>query len=142
MPEDRVTREVFWNISIVGELAFYALGLLALGLFGYGVLRHLKAALGADRTGLLGRRRGFNLWGSDACAGHGTSSDHVITRNHTNPGGLVAKPGGRERHLDRARLPDRKAGSAAIGQRELSRILANQGDGLDRQDSPAGVTQP
>ena len=52
MPEDRVTREVFWNISIVGELAFYALALLALGLFGYGVLRHLKKMLKGKPTAL------------------------------------------------------------------------------------------
>ena len=45
MPNDRVTREVFWNVSLVGELAFYALALLALGLLGYGVFRHLKKVL-------------------------------------------------------------------------------------------------
>ena len=45
MPDDRVTREVFWNISLIGEVAFYALVVLSLALFGYGVSRHLKKVL-------------------------------------------------------------------------------------------------
>ncbi len=52
MPDDRVTREVFWNISFPGELAFYALALLSLGLFGYGFSRHLKKVLKGKPTSL------------------------------------------------------------------------------------------
>jgi hypothetical protein len=52
MPDDRVTREVFWNISLPGELAFYVLALVSLGLFGYGVSRQLKKVLRGKPTAL------------------------------------------------------------------------------------------
>src|SRR6185295_17252738 len=52
MPDDRVTREVFWNIPLIGEVAFYALALLAIGLFGYGVFWHLKKLLRGKPTKL------------------------------------------------------------------------------------------
>jgi len=52
MPDDRVAREVFWNISLAGELAFYALALLALGLFGCGISRYLKKVLRGKPTTL------------------------------------------------------------------------------------------
>ena len=54
MPDDRVTREVFWNISLSGELAFYALAFLSLGLFGYGVSRHFEeSAQGQAHTAVM-----------------------------------------------------------------------------------------
>ncbi len=52
MPDDRVTREVFWNISLIGEVAFYALVVLSLALFGYGAFRHLKKVLRGKPTAL------------------------------------------------------------------------------------------
>jgi Fe-S oxidoreductase/nitrate reductase gamma subunit len=52
MPDDRVTREVFWNISLIGEVAFYALVVLSLALFGYGVSRQLKKVLRGRPTAL------------------------------------------------------------------------------------------
>jgi Fe-S oxidoreductase len=50
MPADQVTREVFWNISYPGELIFYALGILTLVIFGYGVSRQLKKLLRGKKT--------------------------------------------------------------------------------------------
>ena len=50
MPADQVTREVFWNISYPGELIFYALGILTLAIFGYGVSRNLKKVLRGKKT--------------------------------------------------------------------------------------------
>ena len=37
-----VTRELFWNISSTGELVFYAMALLAIAVFVYGVSRQVK----------------------------------------------------------------------------------------------------
>jgi len=50
MPADQVTREVFWNIPYPGELIFYALGILTLAIFGYGVSRNLKKVLRGKKT--------------------------------------------------------------------------------------------
>jgi Fe-S oxidoreductase len=50
MTIDPVTREIFWNVSAVGELVFYVLGALSLGCFGYGIYRHLRRILGGKRT--------------------------------------------------------------------------------------------
>ena len=52
MPADPASRQVFWNISFAGELVFYALGVLSLGLLGYGVYRHIKKILAGKTTAL------------------------------------------------------------------------------------------
>jgi Fe-S oxidoreductase len=50
MPVDLTTRQIFWNISFAGELVFYALGILSLGVLGYGVYRHVKKLLAGKTT--------------------------------------------------------------------------------------------
>jgi Fe-S oxidoreductase len=39
------TREVFWNISPLGELAFYLLSLIAIAIFAYGIYCHVRRIL-------------------------------------------------------------------------------------------------
>ena len=34
MPAESTSRQVFWNISFAGELVFYVLGVLSLGMLG------------------------------------------------------------------------------------------------------------
>jgi Fe-S oxidoreductase len=39
------TREVFWNVSPLGELTFYLLALIAIAIFAYGIYRHIRRIL-------------------------------------------------------------------------------------------------
>jgi Fe-S oxidoreductase len=64
MPDKAVTREVFWNISFVGELVFYALGAISLGILGFGVYRHARRVLAGKPTPLPLNRIGASLWKS------------------------------------------------------------------------------
>lgn len=50
MPSDVVTREIFWNVSSTGRLVFYALALVTVIAFGYGVLRHAGKLIRAKPT--------------------------------------------------------------------------------------------
>src|SRR5437867_6789197 len=64
MPDKAVTREVFWNISFAGELVFYALGAISLGILGFGVYRHVRVLLAGKRTPLPLNRIVASLWNS------------------------------------------------------------------------------
>lgn len=44
------TREIFWNISFPGQVVFYVLTVLALGLFGYGVYLHVRRITAGKRV--------------------------------------------------------------------------------------------
>jgi Fe-S oxidoreductase len=47
MSSSLATREVFWNISYSGRLVFYAMAILGMAVFGYGVWRHVRKVLSA-----------------------------------------------------------------------------------------------
>ena len=42
------TREILWNISGAGEIVFYALAAITLGVFGWGIYRHIRRILGGQ----------------------------------------------------------------------------------------------
>ena len=50
MPSNPVTREIFWNISPLGRVVFYALAILAVAGFAYGVWGQLRRVLQAKPT--------------------------------------------------------------------------------------------
>ncbi len=49
-----VTREILWNISAAGEIVFYLMAAAALGLFGYGIILHLRRIGGGKKVPLSG----------------------------------------------------------------------------------------
>ncbi len=55
------TREVFWNISPLGELTFYLLALVAIAIFAYGVYRHIRRILQGKRVSFTLRPLGAKL---------------------------------------------------------------------------------
>lgn len=54
------TREILWNISGIGEIILYALAALVIGIFAYGIYKHVRRilqgnTLGFDRAGMAER---------------------------------------------------------------------------------------
>jgi Fe-S oxidoreductase/nitrate reductase gamma subunit len=78
------TREILWNISGVGEVVFYALAAITLGVFGWGIYRHIRRILGGQpvnfpppvSAGRLGRALVTVL------------SNKTVLRGHTLGGGM------------------------------------------------------
>jgi Fe-S oxidoreductase len=62
MPPDPVTREIFWNISPLGQAVFYALAILTMAGFGYGVWRQLKRVLRAKPTNVSWKQIRAGVW--------------------------------------------------------------------------------
>ena len=62
MTSDVVAREIFWNISPPGRRLFYALALLAMGIFAYGVWRQVRKVLRAKPRTFPGAEIRTGVW--------------------------------------------------------------------------------
>lgn len=78
------TREVFWNISPIGELIFYLLALIAIVLFAYGIYSHVRRILQGKRVTFTVRP----LWGKLSTAIASIAANRTIVR-HDAPAGMM-----------------------------------------------------
>src|SRR5262245_17652722 len=62
MPSTPVTREIFWNISPIGRAFFYAVAILTLVGFTYGVWRQLRKVLQAKPTEVSWKQIRAGVW--------------------------------------------------------------------------------
>jgi Fe-S oxidoreductase len=62
MPSNPATREIFWNISPAGQAVFYALAMLALAAFAFGLWRQLTRVLRAKPTDVSWKQIRAGVW--------------------------------------------------------------------------------
>ncbi len=78
------TREVFWNISPMGELSFYGLALIAIAIFAYGIYSHVRRSLRGKRVSFTVRP----LWQKLSTAIASIAVNRTIVR-HDVPAGVM-----------------------------------------------------
>ncbi len=78
------TREVFWNISPIGELIFYGLALIAMAIFAYGISSHVRRILQGKRVSFTVRP----LWQKLSTAIASIAVNRTIVR-HDAPAGVM-----------------------------------------------------
>jgi ferredoxin len=76
------TREVFWNISPLGELIFYLIAFVAIVIFAYGIYRHVRRIL-------MGKKVSFTvrpLWEKLSMAIASIATNRTIVRHDASAG--------------------------------------------------------
>lgn len=76
------TREVFWNISPIGELIFYLLALIAIAIFAYGIYSHVRRILQGKRVAFTVRP----LWRKLSAALASIAANRTIARHDASAG--------------------------------------------------------
>lgn len=76
------TREVFWNISFIGELIFYLLALIAIVIFAYGIYSHVRRILQGKRVTFTVRP----FWAKLGAAIASIAANRTILRHDASAG--------------------------------------------------------
>jgi Fe-S oxidoreductase len=76
------TREIFWNISPLGELVFYLLTVIVLAIFAYGIYRHIRRILQGKRVSFTVRP----LWTKLSAALANIAANKTILRHDASAG--------------------------------------------------------